>query len=120
MLITGSEVKELPKLIKRTNLKDTDFIKRLLDPNRKSISDWENPDKIATHKMGWATDDKGNAIVYPQVQNINGTLIDFSNPKFGKWDGFKSAVSHGDTIMTTPKLADEYTNNYKKFYSNFK
>ena len=35
----GSEVKELPKLIKRTNLKDTDFIKRLLDPNRKSISD---------------------------------------------------------------------------------
>ena len=34
--------------------------------------------------MGWATDDKGNAIVYPQVQNINGTLIDFSNPKFGK------------------------------------
>ena len=38
-LIAGSEVKELPKLIKRTNPKNTDFIKRLLDPNRKSISD---------------------------------------------------------------------------------
>ena len=39
------------KLIKRTNQKDIDFVNRLKDPNRKSITNWSNPKEIATHKM---------------------------------------------------------------------
>lgn len=110
----------LKQLIDRTNKKSVDFINRLKDPNRKYIKDWENPNNIATHKMSWATDDKGNAIVYPNVQNINGKLIDFTNPKYKKWDGYNSAVQRGDTIMTTSKLAEQYSNNgYKKFYPGF-
>ena len=44
------------------------FIKRLNDPNRATIKDWENPNAVATHKLGWATDDNGDAIVFPNVQ----------------------------------------------------
>ena len=106
-------------LINRTNSKNVDFINRLKDPDRKTITNWENPKEISTHKIQWATDDKGNAIIYPQVQNVNGELIDFSNPKYDKWDGYKNAINQGDTIMTTIKLAKKYSKNYKKFYPEF-
>lgn len=40
-----------PLLIQRVNQSDANFIKRLLDPNRKHIQDWEDKSKIATHKL---------------------------------------------------------------------
>lgn len=110
---------KLIDLINRTNSKNVDFINRLKDPDRKTITDWENPKKIATHKISWATDDKGNAIIYPQVQNVNGELIDFSDPKYNKWNGYDNAINQGDTIQTTIKLAKKYSKNYKKFYPGF-
>ena len=106
-------------LINSTNSKNVDFINRLKDPNRKTITNWENPKEISTHKISWATDDKGNAIIYPQVQNVNGELIDFSNPKYNKWNGYDNAINQGDTIQTTIKLAKKYSKNYKKFYPGF-
>lgn len=68
------------QLIKRTNQKDID---RLKDPNRKSITNWSNPKEISTHKMSWTTNDKG-AIIYPEVQNIKGKLIDDLHIKNGQ------------------------------------
>ena len=68
--------------------------------------------------MGWATDDKG-AFIYPEVQNIKGKLIDFTSPPYKKWAGFNSAIQNNDTIQTTPKIAQEYTTNYKRFYPQF-
>lgn len=85
------------------------FIKRLEDPNRKSIPDWmsfkRNPlfnnrgeftnnyvddlinaqhPSISTHKMGYeyAPDDTGRAIVFPEVQEVNGKLVDFTRPPY--------------------------------------
>ena len=93
-----------------------DFVQRLLDPNRAFIKDWES-DNIATHKLGWATDDKG-AIVFPNVQRINGKLYDFTDPKNkrGKWDALNSAIERGDTLRMTPAQAEEFTKTYKKYY----
>ena len=110
---------KLIDLINRTNSKNVDFINRLKDPNRKTITNWENPNQISTHKISYATDDEGNAIIYPQVQNVNGQLIDFTNPKYDKWDGYKNAINQGDTIQTTVKLAKKYSKNNKKFYPEF-
>lgn len=109
----------LLQLINRTNQKNVDFINRLKDPNRKFIPNWENLNEITTHKMSWATDANNKAIIYPQVQNVNGELIDFSDPKYNKWDGYDNAINQGDTIQTTTKLAKEYSKNYKKFYPGF-
>lgn len=108
----------LLQLVNRTNTKNIDFVNRLKDPNRKFITNWENQNQIATHKMSWATDDKG-AIIYPNVQNIKGKLIDFTRPPYNKWAGYNSAIQNNDTIQTTPEIAQEYTTNYKKFYPQF-
>jgi len=109
-------------LIQRINTKPTDFIQRLKDPNRKSIPNWKNQKQIATHKMSWATDDSGKAIIYPDVQNINGKLYDFTNPKYKhkKFDSYDSAVQRGDTIQTTPAIANKFTSTYKNYYPRFK
>lgn len=61
------------------NRSNANFVKRLLDPNRSYIQDWENPTNIATHKLSYATDD-GKYIVYPEVQSINGTALGYARP----------------------------------------
>lgn len=94
-----------------------EFYKRLLDPNRNTIKDWES-NNVATHKMSYITEgDK--AVVYPEIQNINGKLVDFTRPPYDKWAGYDSAVQRGDTIQMTPKEAEYWTKNYKNFYPNF-
>ena len=107
----------LSSLVKDINKRsNADFVQRLLDPNRDYIQDWES-DNIATHKLGWATDDKG-AIVFPNVQRINGKLYDFTDPKNkrGEWDALDSAIQRGDTLRMSPSQAKEFTENYKKYY----
>nr|DAO75866.1 MAG TPA: bacteriocin [Crassvirales sp.] len=95
---------------------NADFVKRLQDPNRDYIQDWAT-DNIATHKLSWATDDNG-AIVFPNVQRINGKLYDFTDPanKRGEWDALDSAIERGDTLRMTPSQAKEFTETYKKYY----
>ena len=107
----------LSSLVKDINERsNADFVQRLLDPNRDYIQDWES-DNIATHKLGWATDDKG-AIVFPNVQRINGKLYDFTDPKNkrGEWDALDSAIQRGDTLRMSPSQAKEFTETYKKYY----
>lgn len=98
-----------------------DFIKRLYDPARKTIKDWEDPNQVATHKLSFANDN-GKWVVYPEVQNIGGTLHDFTDPKYkhGKWDALDSAIQRGDTLQFKDSLsADYFTKNYKKYFPNF-
>ena len=94
-----------------------EFYKRVQDP-KESITDWETG-LPATHKMAYVTDDDG-AIVYPEVQKINGKLVDFTRPPYKEGAGFESAMQRGDTIRMTPKEAKYWTQHYKEFYPGFK
>lgn len=112
----------IKKLVEDVNARsNADFVNRAKDPNRTWIQDWENKNKIATHKLSWA-EDNGKVIVYPEVQNINGKLHDFTDPKYnhGKWDALDSAIERGDTLQMTPEQAKMYTENYKKYYPKSK
>ncbi len=91
------------------------FILRLENPNRKYIRDWVNPDDIATHKLGWFTEGD-QAVVYPEVQEINGKLIDFTRPPYSRNAGMQSAIERGDTLRMTPRQAQFYTQMYKGLY----
>ena len=109
------------KLIESVNNRSkANFVQRLNNPERQHIQDWENPNKIATHKMSWATEGE-KAIVFPMVQEINGSLHDFSNPKYNhkKWDALDNAINKGDTLIMTPNQAKWFTENYKNFYPKF-
>ena len=68
--------------------------------------------------MSWAEDDNG-AIVYPNVQNINGRLVDFSRPPYSIWAGYDNAVRNGDTIHMTSEEAEWFTTHYKDYYPGF-
>ena len=108
----------IKKLVEDVNARsNADFVNRVKDPNRTWIQDWEHDGYVATHKLSWA-EDGGKAIVFPNVQNINGELHDFTDPKYnhGKWDALDSAIERGDTLQMTPKQAKMYTENYKKYY----
>lgn len=108
----------IKKLVEDVNARSSaDFVNRAKDPNRMWIQDWENKNKIATHKLSWA-EVNGKTIVYPNVQNIDGRLHDFTDPKYkhDKWDALDSAIERGDTLQMTPKQAKMYTENYKKYY----
>lgn len=93
---------------------------RMKDPNRKTIKDWKTG-KVATHKLSYATvDDK--TVVYPNIQEINGELYDFTDPKNnrGKWDSLRRAIDTGDTLQFNNEAdADKFVNNYKKKFKGF-
>lgn len=108
-------------LIKRVNKSKANFVKRLMDPNRKVIQNWVNPLDVSTHKLGWATEDtKQGAFVYPEVQEINGELIDFTHPSHRRSEGMNSAIERRDTVRMTPEQAEWFTKNYKQYYPGFK
>ena len=124
------------------------FIQRLEDPNRKSIPDWmsfkRNPlfnnrgeftnnyvddlinsqyPPISTHKMSYeyTPDDSGRAIVYPDVQEINGKLVDFTRPPYHSWAAYDSALDRGDYLtMKDLEEARKWVETYKDRYKNLK
>lgn len=102
------------------NRSNADFVNRLKNPDREFIKNWENPNEIATHKMSYSEDDNG-AIVYSNVQNINGKLHDFTDPQYnhGKWDALDSAIERGDTLRMSPQDAELFTTRYKQYYPQF-
>ena len=57
-----------------------------------------------------------NAIIYPSVQEHNGTLVDHSEDNMG---GLESAIQQKDTVRTSIPFAEWYTKNYKKDYNEF-
>lgn len=111
-------------LIDRINTSKANFVQRLLDPNRKHIQNWVNPLSISTHKLGWAHDsnkkNKQGAFVYPEVQEIDGELIDFTHPSHRRSEGINSAIERRDTVRMTPEQAEWFTTHYKEYYPTFK
>lgn len=97
------------------------FVQRLLDPNREYIPDWKKPGNITTHKLSYAKQDD-KYVIYPDVQEIEGELHDFTDPKYKhkKWDAMESAVANRDTIQVDSKdFANWFTKHYKEFYPGF-
>lgn len=106
----------------KVNASGAPFVLRLLTPLRKTIPDWEDPNKIATHKIAYAEDD-GGTILYPHIQERDGELIDYSNPvnqtSDGEWTALVKAKKTGDFVRMTPNEAEWFSKNYKKFYPIF-
>lgn len=116
---------DIQYIIDKINNSNKDFAKKLKQSNRKYIKDWEFSNRIATHKLSVGTDENGNNYIYPEVQNINGELHDFTDPKYkhNKWDGQISAEEKGDTIhINTIEDGLNFTSNYKDLdiYPKFK
>lgn len=105
---------------KRADASNADMVQRLKQgSSRVTISDWKDPRKVATHKMMSA----GNYVV-GNVQNINGQLFDFTDPKHGFENpdraAIDSAIERGDYIeFDTEGDARYFAEHYKKHYNSF-
>lgn len=107
-------------IIDKVNNSNTNFANRLLNPNRTHIQNWENNNQMATHKLSVGSDDYGY-FIYPEVQEINGQLIDFTRPPYHTFAGQDSAIENNDFVRVN-SLDDGlwFTQNYKQFYPSFK
>ena len=99
------------QLIEQSN---ANFAKRLRDPNRKAI---KLPDgKWGNFKLSWSEDEYG-VMVYPEIQEINGKLVDLSSDRDAAW---KSAVERKDYVYFPSREAAEwFTTHYKQYYKGF-
>lgn len=111
----------LDNIVNWINSHNVNFVNRLKDPNRGSIKDWEDSNRISTHKMSVGTDKNGNVYIYPNVQEIDGKLIDFTRPPYNKWAGMVSAEEKGDTVHVGDiGKGLLFTREYKNYYPNFR
>jgi hypothetical protein len=76
----SSQPSDLVKLIYDSN---ANFAKRLVNPDRKVLNLGEG--KISTHKLSYVTGD-GKVFVYPEIQEINGELVDLSSDWKKAWE----------------------------------
>lgn len=113
-----NDEKELNNLIQRINKKNPNFVQRLQDPDRKHIQNWTNPRQISTHKLSWYSDGDA-AIIVPDIKEIDGKLVDFTRPPYLPKSALHNAIRSNDTIMTNPKMANEFTTRYKEYYPSF-
>lgn len=111
----------LQALVNGINKRSTaDFVTRLKDPNRQVIPNWNNPNQVSTHKMSYATTGNNQAIVFPMIQNVNGKLMDYTNPKNGNYkQALNKAIQNKDTLMMTVPEAAAFTDQYKNYYPSF-
>lgn len=115
----GNDFNEIAvSALKKVNNNPTNFIKRLEDANRKTIKDWENPTKIATHKMSWAQDNQ-SALVYPNVQEVDNRLIDYTKIPYREEAAIDSAYDNKDFIRMSEEEAKWFTENYKNYFPTF-
>lgn len=121
--VVDADYPRMKETLDLVNSSDANFVSRLKDVNRRTIPDWEVKGNVATHKLGWTTMD-GKAYVYPLVQEIDGELYDFTDPKYGFDDYDKAAIDHalstGDYVAM-PKESDArwFTESYKNHYPTF-
>lgn len=111
MKLLGKKDRErLAKLAKRVNeTSNADFVKRLLDERRKYLVNEDG--SFSTHELAYRDDGKGNAVVYPQVQNVLGGLHRFDDDM-----AYDRALYRGDTLQMRTPDARLFTENYKQEY----
>ena len=108
-----TDKERLSALAKRINeTSNADFVKRLLEEKRKYIKNIDGT--ISTHELGYVDDGKGNAVVFPTVQNNGYGLSRFPFP----WS-YDRAVANGDTVQMSVPDAKMFTTQYKQYYPDF-
>ena len=86
-----------------------EFWQRLIAPDIQTISDLKG--NQVSHKMSWGEKD-GKIYIYPEVQMINGSLVDLSEDR---QKAFESALQNNNFIIApNEEIADQFTRHYKE------
>ena len=124
----GNKIRTIEELIEYAKKQNPRFIQRLSEePRGIKFADDEGNEAEGSHYLEWSTDDSGNAIVYPRIQEIEDGSLKF----FPSNEAYKRAISNKNILIMSPEEAEiffakdpEYTTAYKKgwpaFFEKFK
>ena len=90
--------------------KGLNFVDRILNPDPKKVLKL-NDKNFATHMMSYATTEDGYAMMYPEVVEYNGELVQLSPKQAAEY-----AVRSGEYIKLPEKEAEWLSKNYKKLW----
>ena len=97
-----NKTRTLSELIDYAKQVNPRFIQRLSEPSKGIEFIDDNGVKTkGSHYLEWSTDDEGNAIVYPRIQEVNGELQFFNTQ-----DAYKRALETKNYLVMTPDEAD--------------
>lgn len=114
-------------VVDEVNKSDANFVQRLKSPTRQTIPNWADQYRVlpweksvSTHKLSVWDNANGGGTIVPDVQEVNGKLIDFTRPPYNNRAALENALKTGDYV-DLPKFEDAlwYTENYKRYYPRF-
>ena len=109
----GGNIRSMEELISYANKKNPRFVQRLNETTLRTIPGKDG--QVMSHVLGYA-DDNGKTYVFPQVQEIDNNLKYFDDWK----EAFNNALKNQNVLEMSPKEAELFTTNYKKYYPSFK
>lgn len=115
-----SEQKKSPRTIEQlvlyANEQKPPFIQRILNNDERSIPLIMKDGKKhpGTHLLSYGEVD-GKTYVFPEIQDIDGDLIRINWPA-----NLDIALENGNVLEMTPEEAKLFTEEYKKYYPNYK
>lgn len=109
----GGNIRSMEKLISYANKKNPRFVQRLNETILRTIPGKDG--QVMSHVLGYADAD-GKTYVFPQVQEIDNNLKYFDDWK----EAFNNALKNQNVLEMSPKEAELFTTNYKKYYPSFK
>ena len=109
----GGNIRSMEELISYANKKNPRFVQRLNETTLRTIPGKDG--QVMSHVLGYADAD-GKTYVFPQVQEIDNNLKYFDDWK----EAFDTALKNKNVLEMSPKEAELFTTNYKKYYSSFK
>lgn len=91
----------LQELIEYAKKENPRFIQRMSEPPRGiDFVDDEGKQARGSHYMEWSTDDNGNAIIYPRIQEVDKELKFFNSS-----DAYNRAMENKNYLIMTPEEA---------------
>lgn len=89
-------------IVDEVNKSDANFVQRLKSPTRQTIPNWEDQYRVlpweksvSTHKLSVWDNANGGGIIVPDVQEVNGKLIDFTRPPYNNRAAVENALKTG-------------------------
>lgn len=116
----GGQINKKPRtlqeLIEYAKKENPRFIQRMSEPPRGiDFVDDEGKQARGSHYMEWSTDDSGNAIIYPRIQEVGKELKFFNGS-----DAYKRAIENKNYLIMTPEEAEIFFAKDPKYGTAYK
>ena len=93
-------------IVDEVNKSDANFVQRLKSPTRQTIPNWEDQYRVlpweksvSTHKLSVWDNANGGGTIVPDVQEVNGKLIDFTRPPYNNRAAVENALKLGIMLI---------------------